>query len=59
MLLLLLLNEQVSSFRSAELVIGPHGAGLTNLLFARENAALLYFPTKPMVGGSMSSLQCR
>lgn len=28
------LDEQVQLFRDAELVIGPHGAGLTNLIYA-------------------------
>lgn len=33
--------DQVQLFYDAELIIGPHGAGLTNLLFCREDAAVI------------------
>jgi capsular polysaccharide biosynthesis protein len=35
------LSEEVALFRSAELVVGAHGAGLTNIVFAPEGAALV------------------
>lgn len=35
--------EQVALFRAAKLVIGPHGAGFTNMVFAQPGAALLEF----------------
>lgn len=34
-------NEQVELFSSAEAVIAPHGAGLTNLIFVPDNAKIL------------------
>lgn len=33
--------EQARLFASARLVVGPHGAGFTNMVFARSGAALL------------------
>jgi capsular polysaccharide biosynthesis protein len=35
------LPEQIKLFREAALVIGPHGAGLANIAFARPGATLL------------------
>lgn len=35
------LAEQVSLFHRAECVVGPHGAGLTNLLFCRPGAVVV------------------
>ncbi len=35
------LNEQVSSFRSARIIVGAHGSGLINAAFAPEGATLL------------------
>jgi capsular polysaccharide biosynthesis protein len=39
----LTLKEQLISYSSAEFVIGPHGAGLTNIVFANNPRALLEF----------------
>lgn len=33
--------EQIDTFRHAEIVVAPHGAGNTNMIFAPEGAALL------------------
>jgi capsular polysaccharide biosynthesis protein len=33
--------EQVSLFQSASLVVGPHGAGLSNLVFTPTGATLI------------------
>jgi Glycosyltransferase 61 len=33
--------EQIARFRAARLVVAPHGAGLTNLLFARPGARVV------------------
>lgn len=33
--------EQVEAFSNAECIIGPHGAGLTNLVFAPPNALII------------------
>ncbi len=35
------LDEQIATFARAGLVIGPHGAGLVNLIFRRCNSSLL------------------
>jgi len=37
------LEKQISLFKGAEIVCGPHGAGLTNIAFCRENTAVLEF----------------
>jgi hypothetical protein len=36
-------QEQVAAFRAAELVVGPHGAGLANLVFSAPGATLIEF----------------
>ncbi len=39
--------EQVATFYHAELIVGTHGAGLSNLLFAQQHARVLeLFPTE-------------
>jgi hypothetical protein len=40
MLSLLSLDEQIALFRNARLVIGPHGAGLANIVFCSPGAVL-------------------
>ena len=43
---LLPLREQAALFASASHVVGPHGAGLTNILFSPSNARVLeLFPS--------------
>ena len=39
-------EAQVALFSRAGVIIGPHGAGLTNALFARKGSALIEFPVK-------------
>ncbi len=34
-------RDQISLFKSAEIVCGPHGAGLTNISFCQKNASVL------------------
>lgn len=34
-------EDQVKTFSNADVVVSPHGAGLTNLLFAKDNAKVL------------------
>ncbi len=36
--------EQVNLFRSADVIVGPHGAGLTNLLFAQDATLVELIP---------------
>lgn len=43
------LEDQVGAFSQAELVLGPHGAGLTNIMFCRPGTPVLYFPVEPSV----------
>ncbi|MEM1281777.1 MAG: glycosyltransferase family 61 protein, partial [Cyanobacteria bacterium P01_H01_bin.152] len=42
------LSEQIDIFRQAGLVIGPHGAGLTNILYCRPGTRVVEFPVVPM-----------
>jgi hypothetical protein len=61
-------KEQLSLFRSAEMVIGPHGAGLTNLVWG-ENLSVLelfgeevrfyYTHISKMLGFSYRALACK
>lgn len=37
----LTVHDQAEAFGSAEIIVGPHGAGLTNLLFARPGARVV------------------
>jgi hypothetical protein len=40
------LEEQVQLFSNAEVIIGPHGKGFTNLLYAGESTLLELFPKR-------------
>ena len=40
----LTIEEQVLLFRDAELIVSPHGGGLTNMIFARNAAIVEIFP---------------
>lgn len=40
-------NDQIDIFRKARLVIGPHGAGLTNILFCAPGTIIVEFPVLP------------
>jgi hypothetical protein len=37
------LSEQVRIFREADVIIGPHGAGLANIVFSRSGTTLIEF----------------
>ena len=41
-------REQIATFRAAEIVVGPHGAGLTNLLFARPGTRAVELRSEQM-----------
>lgn len=41
------MQEQMDVFGAAEIVIGPHGAGLANILFCKPSAAVIEFPMEP------------
>lgn len=34
------LAEQINTFRAADIVVGPHGAGLTNIVFCKPNTII-------------------
>lgn len=37
-------EEQVQLFRNSDLIVGPHGAGLTNMLFSEDATTIELFP---------------
>lgn len=41
------LAEQVDVFSRAAVIVGPHGAGLTNMLWAPRGACVIIFPMRP------------
>jgi tetratricopeptide (TPR) repeat protein len=44
-------SDQLALFSQAEAVIGPHGAGFTNLIFAPQGTKIIeFFPPGPMPG---------
>jgi hypothetical protein len=50
--------EQASIFRSAEMIIAPHGAGLTNLVFAAPDTKLLELFSSDYVNVCYWALSC-
>ena len=51
-------NETMALFYNADLVLGPHGAGLTNILFSRAGAFVIEVHCKG-IGASHTSLSFR
>lgn len=43
----LTLQDQLDLFGGAKLVIGPHGAGLVNMVYAPNDVSVIEFPMKP------------
>ena len=43
------IEQQAHTFRRADVIIGPHGAGLTNMLFAADNASVVEFAVVPQM----------
>jgi capsular polysaccharide biosynthesis protein len=47
------LADQIDAFRNARVVLGAHGAGLTNILFCRPNTTLIeIFPAGGVHGSA-------
>jgi len=51
------LSEQVKVFSNAEVILGPHGAGLTNLMFSCPNTKVIEIRSNQQ-GGDYSSASC-
>ena len=43
------IQGQLDLFQNAQIIIGPHGAGLTNMLWSADGASVIEFPLKPHV----------
>merc|ERR1712232_1080641 len=56
------LAEQIRTFRDADLVVGVHGAAMTNLLWMeRQDSAVLYFgprDAEEAQGGTLGDIRC-
>jgi capsular polysaccharide biosynthesis protein len=48
--------DQVQLFGEAEIIVGPHGAGFTNAVFARPGAALIEFFSPRYINGCFWAL---
>ena len=44
--MVLKLVDQIQLFHAASIVIGPHGAGLTNAMFMKKGSVLMEFPVR-------------
>ena len=40
------LVDQIHLFHAASIVVGPHGAGLTNAMFMKKGSVLMEFPVR-------------
>ncbi|GAB5403182.1 MAG: hypothetical protein Aurels2KO_14130 [Aureliella sp.] len=52
------LKEQIQLFQQVELVVGPHGAGLANVVFSRRSTQLVEFGTPMRPNPSMYHIAC-
>lgn len=41
-------SEQVAIFRNAALILGPHGAGFANMMWAPKGVSVMLFPMEPV-----------
>lgn len=48
--------EQIEMFHRAVVVIGVHGAGLTNIIYCQENTSIIEFPAIPYTPGEYARL---
>lgn len=52
------LKEQIQLFQQAEMVVGPHGAGLANVVFSKRSTRLVEFGTPMRPNPSMYHIAC-
>jgi hypothetical protein len=50
------LAEQIRIFSEANVVVGPHGAGMTNTMFSREGTLVYEFMTRQYVNGCFARI---
>ncbi|EGD77912.1 hypothetical protein PTSG_09547 [Salpingoeca rosetta] len=50
------LHEQLAMFATADLILGSHGAGLSNVVVAKPNTPVVFFPLKPHVDRTFGHL---
>jgi len=41
------ISEQIQLFKSANIIVAPHGAGMTNMLWTRSGTSVVQFPMNP------------
>jgi capsular polysaccharide biosynthesis protein len=51
------LSQQVEAFSNAEIILGPHGAGLTNIMFCNQGTKVIEIRSQEQ-GGDYSSATC-
>jgi hypothetical protein len=51
------LSQQVEAFSNAEIILGPHGAGLTNIMFCNPGTKVIEIRSQEQ-GGDYSSATC-
>ena len=51
------LSQQVEAFSNAEIILGPHGAGLTNIMFCSPGTKVIEIRSQEQ-GGEYSSAKC-
>jgi hypothetical protein len=50
------LDQQIDIFRNADVVVGPHGAGMTNTMFSRPGAIVYEFMTHQYVNHCFATI---
>ena len=50
------MQKQLDLFQNIEIMLGPHGAGLTNMLWAPNGTSVIEFPLKPHSNRNMAML---
>lgn len=52
-------SDQIKLFSQAEIIVAPHGAGLTNLIYAEKPKVIEIVPQDAWVWGYFAALTCR